>query len=139
MLSLKKDTPYLTISNQYTLLALVVEPVAGTYAVMKFLGKEGYRYIVNRCMALTYLLMKKLKIDVHPVIDPVMNIVALSVLDPKTIRKELANKFGWQVSITKQPPSIRLVVMPHMTEENIIAFVQDLKKVLEHLKTSANV
>ncbi len=141
MLSLKVDTPYLTISNQYTLTGTRSgASVAGTYAVMKFLGKEGYRYIVNRCMALTYLLIEEAKkIDVHPVIDPVMNIVALSVLDPKTIRKELANKFGWQVSITKQPPSIRLVVMPHMTEENIIAFVQDLKKVLEHLKTSANV
>jgi len=130
--SLRVDTPYLTISSQCTLTGTRSgASVAGTYAVMRYLGKEGYRQIVDRCMKLTHLLLEEVKkIGVNPVIDPLMNIVALSVSEPKKIRKELATQFGWQVSITKHPSSIRLVVMPHMTEENIIAFVQDLKTVL---------
>jgi tyrosine decarboxylase/aspartate 1-decarboxylase len=135
---LKVDTPYLTISSQCTLTGTRSgASVAGTYAVMKHLGKEGYQQVVNKCMKLTNLLLDETKnIGVKPVIDPVMNIVALSVEEPKKIRTELATQFGWQVSVTKQPSSIRLVVMPHMTEENILAFVRDLKTVIQQLQSS---
>lgn len=135
---LRVDTPYLTISSQCTLTGTRSgASVAGTYAVMKHLGKEGYRQVVDRCMSLTHLLLKEVRnIGVNPVIDPVMNIIALSVSQPKKIRKELATQFGWQVSITKQPSSIRLVIMPHMTEANILAFVRDLKHVLQQVQCS---
>lgn len=135
---LKVDTPYLTISSQCTLTGTRSgASVASTYAVMKHLGKEGYQQVVNKCMKLTNLLLDETKnIGVKPVIDPVMNIVALSVEEPKKIRTELATQFGWQVSVTKQPSSIRLVVMPHMTEENILAFVRDLKTVIQQLQSS---
>jgi tyrosine decarboxylase/aspartate 1-decarboxylase len=135
---LRVDTPYLTISSQCTLTGTRSgASVAATYAVMKHLGKDGYRQIVNRCMLLTHLLLKEAKdIGLNPVIDPVMNIVALSVPQPKKVRKELATQFGWQVSITKQPSSIRLVIMPHMTEANIVAFVKDLKYVLQQVQCS---
>jgi tyrosine decarboxylase/aspartate 1-decarboxylase len=135
---LKVDTPYLTISSQCTLTGTRSgASVAGTYAVMKHLGKEGYQQVVNKCMKLTNLLLEETKnIGIKPVIDPVMNIVALSVEEPKKIRTELATQFGWQVSVTKQPSSIRLVVMPHMTEENILAFVRDLKTVIQQLQSS---
>ncbi|WP_370574438.1 tyrosine decarboxylase MfnA [Methanomethylovorans sp.] len=137
---LRVDTPYLTISSQFTLTGTRSgASVAGTYAVMKHLGKEGYCQIVDRCMSLTHLLLNEVRnIGVNPVIDPVMNIIALSVSQPKKIRKELATQFGWQVSITKQPPSIRLVIMPHMTEANILAFSRDLKHVLEQVQFSEN-
>ncbi len=135
---LKVDTPYLTISSQCTLTGTRSgASVAGTYAVMKHLGKEGYQQIVNKCMNLTYLLLEEIKgSELKPVIDPVMNIVALSVAEPKKIRKELATQFGWQVSVTKQPSSIRLVLMPHMTEENIVLFVNDLKNIIQQLQSS---
>ncbi|MCC7575703.1 MAG: tyrosine decarboxylase MfnA, partial [Methanomethylovorans sp.] len=83
------------------------------------------------------LLLEQTKnIGIKPVIDPLMNIVALSVPEPKKVRKELATQFGWQVSITKHPSSIRLVIMPHITEANILNFVNDLKIVLQQLQYS---
>ena len=135
---LKVDTPYLTISSQCTLTGTRSgASVASTYAVMKYLGKEGYQQIVDKCMKLTNLLLEQTKnIGIKPVIDPLMNIVALSVPEPKKVRKELATQFGWQVSITKHPSSIRLVIMPHITEENILNFVNDLKIVLQQLQYS---
>jgi tyrosine decarboxylase/aspartate 1-decarboxylase len=137
---LRVDTPYLTISSQCTLTGTRSgASVAATYAVMKHLGREGYNQVINRCMSLTQLLLQEVKkIGLQPVIDPVMNILALSVSQPKKIRKELATQFGWQVSVTKQPLSIRLVIMPHMTEENILAFVRDLKSVLDQIEFSEN-
>lgn len=135
---LRVDTPYLTISSQCTLTGTRSgASVAATYAVMKHLGRDGYTQVVSRCMSLTQLLLQETeKIGLHPVIDPVMNILALSVSQPKKIRKELATRFGWQVSVTRQPLSIRLVIMPHMTEANILAFVNDLKSVLDQFEPS---
>jgi len=137
---LRVDTPYLTISSQCTLTGTRSgASVAATYAVMKHLGRDGYTQVVSRCMSLTQLLLQEAeKIGLHPVIDPVMNILALSVCQPKKIRKELANQFGWQVSVTREPLSIRLVIMPHMTEANILAFVKDLKSVLDQFESSEN-
>jgi tyrosine decarboxylase/aspartate 1-decarboxylase len=137
---LRVDTPYLTISSQCTLTGTRSgASVAATYAVMKHLGRDGYTQVVSRCMSLTQLLLQEAeKIGLHPVIDPVMNILALSVCQPKKIRKELANQFGWQVSVTREPLSIRLVIMPLMTESNILAFVKDLKSVLDQFESSDN-
>ncbi|MDY0386769.1 MAG: tyrosine decarboxylase MfnA [Methanolobus sp.] len=131
--SLKADTPYLTVSTQYTLTGTRSgAAVAATYAVMNFLGKEGYRKIVAQCMELTHYLLKKLAdIDVHSLIEPVMNVVALEVPKPDIIRSKLAKEFNWQVSITQNPHGLRLVIMPHVTFEMIDSFVQDLKQVLQ--------
>ncbi|MBC7196609.1 MAG: tyrosine decarboxylase MfnA [Deferribacterales bacterium] len=136
--SLKVETPYLTINSQFTLTGTRSgASVAATYAVMKHLGKEGYRKIVDRCISLTQLLIKETKsIGLSPVIDPVMNIIALYVPDPRKIREELALNYGWQVSITKEPSSIRLVIMPHMTEETILSFVRDLNIVINQSASS---
>jgi tyrosine decarboxylase/aspartate 1-decarboxylase len=131
--SLKADTPYLTVSTQYTLTGTRSgAAVAATYAVMNFLGKEGYRKIVAQYMELTHYLLKKLAdIDVHSLIEPVMNVVALEVPKPDIIRSKLAKEFNWQVSITQNPHGLRLVIMPHVTFEMIDSFVQDLKQVLQ--------
>lgn len=131
--SLKADTPYLTVSTQCTLTGTRSgAAVAATYAVMNFLGKEGYRKIVSQCMELTHYLLKKLAdIDVHPLIEPVMNVVALEVPKSDIVRSKLAKEFNWQVSITQNPHGLRLVIMPHVTFEMIDSFVEDLKQVLQ--------
>jgi tyrosine decarboxylase/aspartate 1-decarboxylase len=131
--SLKADTPYLTVSTQYTLTGTRSgAAVAATYAVMNFLGKEGYRKTVSRCMELTdYLLASLAEINVYPLIKPVMNVVALEVPEPDVVRSRLAKEFNWQVSITQKPHGLRLVIMPHVTFEMIDSFVQDLKQVLQ--------
>ncbi|WMW21722.1 tyrosine decarboxylase MfnA [Methanolobus mangrovi] len=131
--SLRADTPYLTVSTQYTLTGTRSgAAVAATYAVMKFMGKEGYRKTVSQCMELTrYLLSRLTEINIHPLVEPVMNVVALEVPEPDLIRSRLAKEYNWQVSITQNPHGLRLVIMPHVTIEMIDSFVQDLKQVLQ--------
>ncbi|WP_407283176.1 tyrosine decarboxylase MfnA [Methanolobus sp. WCC1] len=133
--SLKADTPYLTVSTQYTLTGTRSgAAVAATYAVMNYLGKEGYRKTVSRCMELTdYLLDKLAELDIHLLIKPVMNVVALEVPECDLVRSKLAKEFNWQVSITQNPHGLRLVIMPHVSFEMIDSFVADLKKVLDTL------
>lgn len=104
---------------------------AATYAVMRYLGKEGYEHIVSRCMENSRSLYDRLAdMGLDPVIDPVLNIVTFFANDAMSVRRKLAEK-GWYVSTTRDPVSLRMVVMPHVTEEAIISYVSDLERVLE--------
>lgn len=133
--SLKVDTPYLTTKAQFTLTGTRSgASAAATYAVMKHLGREGYRKNVQYCMQLTAKLVEEArKLGFEPLIEPVMNVVALRVPNPDLVREQLLNKFGWNVSITRAPRSLRLVLMPHNTSRDVEEFLQDLKKVIAEL------
>ncbi|AKB30689.1 L-tyrosine decarboxylase [Methanosarcina siciliae T4/M] len=129
--SLKVNTPYLTTKAQFTLTGTRSgASAAATCAVMKYLGNEGYRKNVHYCMQLTEKLVTEArKIGFEPLLEPVMNVVALKVPNPDLVREQLLERFGWNVSITRIPRALRLVLMPHNTLEDIELFVQDLKKV----------
>ncbi len=129
--SLKVSTPYLTTKAQFTLTGTRSgASAAATYAVMKYLGCEGYRKNVQYCMQLTKKLVEEArKLGFEPLIEPVMNVVALRVPSPDLVRKQLLENFGWNVSITRDPRSLRLVLMPHNTDKDIEEFLEDLKKV----------
>jgi tyrosine decarboxylase/aspartate 1-decarboxylase len=128
----------LEINAQY-LTSMVQTSLAGTrsgasaasaYAVMRYLGREGYRQIVATCMENTRILQEQLiDIGMEPVIEPVLNIVTARTTDPVGVRKRLAEK-RWYVSTTAHPCALRMVVMPHVTADVINAFTTDLKKVV---------
>jgi len=129
--SLRVSTPYLTTKAQFTLTGTRSgASAAATYAVMKHLGREGYRKNVQYCMQLTEKLVKGArKLGFEPLIEPIMNVVALRVPNPDLVREQLLKRFGWNVSITRNPRSLRLVLMPHNTARDIEEFLQDLKKI----------
>ncbi|MHC1756181.1 MAG: tyrosine decarboxylase MfnA [Methanosarcina sp.] len=129
--SLKVNTPYLTTKSQFTLTGTRSgASAAATCAVMKYLGHEGYRKNVQYCMQLTVkLITEARKIGFEPLLEPVMNVVALKVPDPDLVREQLLERFGWNVSITRTPRALRLVLMPHNTPEDINIFLRDLKTV----------
>jgi len=133
--SLKVNTPYLTTKAQFTLTGTRSgASAAATYAVMKHLGRKGYRKNVQYCMQLTAKLVEEArKLGFEPLIEPVMNVVALRVPNPDLVREQLLRKFGWNVSITRTPRSLRLVLMPHNTARDIEEFLRDLKKVTAEL------
>ena len=133
--SLKVNTPYLTTKSQFTLTGTRSgASAAATFAVMKHLGREGYAKNVQYCMQLTAKLVEEArKVGFEPLIEPVMNVVALKVPNPDRVREQLLRKFGWNVSITRNPRSLRLVLMPHNTAKDIEEFLQDLKKVTSEL------
>lgn len=142
-------TPYLTSKYQSTLTGTRSgASVAATYAVMKHLGREGYQKNVAYCMDLTNHFQNELiKIGLKPHISPQINIVTVRVCKrsehsagivsgedyekTERIRKELLEKYGWNVSATKTIPALRFVLMPHVTKEEISALISDLKKILD--------
>jgi tyrosine decarboxylase/aspartate 1-decarboxylase len=103
---------------------------AATYAVMRYLGRDGYRNIVAQCMENTALLVDLLgDFGLEPVIDPVMNIAAFDVPDPLAVRRKLCD-YNWYVSTTVRPRALRMVIMPHVTAEVVRVFAADLKQVV---------
>ena len=129
LLPLEIDTPYLTIRKQHSLAGTRSgAAVAAAYAVMMHLGMDGYRKLVGGCMKMTHRLVEGVRgFGIEPLIEPVMNIVALDVPDLDKVRKELRKK-GWITSITRTPQAMRLIIMPHLSEESIGMFISDFGK-----------
>lgn len=129
---LEIHTPYLSISKQYSLTGTRSgAAVASTYAVMKHLGKEGYRSVIDQCMEQTEkIAIGAEAMGIETVIDPVMNVLALRVPNADDVRKRLLDEFGWHVSITRNPRALRLVVMPHINGNTVDLFLNDLAKLI---------
>ncbi|RQD90149.1 tyrosine decarboxylase MfnA [Methanosalsum natronophilum] len=134
--NLETSTPYLTSKSQYSLTGTRTgATVAATFAVLKYLGQEGYSKYVEYCMYLTNKLISGAhKIQIYPLIDPVMNVVVLQVNKPEEVRNYLREKYGWYVSITRNPKCLRIILMPHITENDVEHFLIDLEKTVEYLK-----
>ncbi len=132
--ALETETHYLTRARQASLTGTRSgAAAAATYAVMMHLGREGFQSMVDYCMDLTaHLVAGARKIGVEPVIEPIMNVVALSVPSPAEVREELM-KLDWHVSMTREPNrALRLILMGHMSREKIDLFLGDLNTILEN-------
>ncbi len=132
--ALETETYYLTKARQASLTGTRSgAAAAATYAVIMHLGREGFKEMVDYCMDLTHYLVKGAKeIGISPAIEPVMNVVTLEVPSPAKVREELMKR-DWHVSLTREPNrALRLILMRHMTLENIDLFLEDLKAVLDN-------
>ncbi|MCU0637823.1 MAG: tyrosine decarboxylase MfnA [Methanothrix sp.] len=130
--ALETETHYLTRARQASLTGTRSgAAAAATYAVMMHLGREGFKEIVDYCMDLTHHLVEGArKIGIEPVIEPIMNVVALSVPSTAEVREDLM-KLGWHVSMTREPNrALRLILMKHMDRDRIDLFLADLRAVL---------
>jgi tyrosine decarboxylase/aspartate 1-decarboxylase len=126
-------TPYLTTKEQCSLTGTRSgASVAATYAVLKFLGWEGLKAVVDECMRLTRLLVDGAKaLGIQPVIEPVMNVVTLQLPEAEVTRVAQALEARrWRVSVTRKPKALRMVVMPHIDEETLRLFLEDLAEVV---------
>jgi tyrosine decarboxylase / aspartate 1-decarboxylase len=133
--ALETETHYLTKARQASLTGTRSgAAAAATYAVMMHLGREGFKEMVDYCMDLTHHLVRGAReIGISPAIEPIMNVVALEVPSPAKVREELM-KLGWHVSMTREPNrALRLILMKHMTRENIDLFLRDLQEVCRKL------
>ncbi|MEE9564538.1 MAG: tyrosine decarboxylase MfnA, partial [Candidatus Hydrothermarchaeaceae archaeon] len=126
---IEKRSPYLTEKKHYTLTGTRTgASAAAVYAILSLLGREGYRENVEKCMELTMTLYEEMKKLGLRVIKPTMNILVFGRENQDAISKGLADK-GWSISRTAKG-EIRLVIMPHVTDESVNAFVKDLKEIL---------
>lgn len=108
-------TPYLTVRNVYTLTGTRPGgPVAGAFAVLEYLGREGMRSIVRGCMENTARLIAGLEtFGIPRATTPDVN-VATFICD--------RTPEGWQVSRTRRG-HLRIVCMPHVSRDEVEAFI----------------
>jgi tyrosine decarboxylase/aspartate 1-decarboxylase len=127
---IKTETPYLTDQYQYTFVGTRTGAAAASaWAVFRFLGMEGFKKVVGKCMKTTQLFADGLsEAGFKLVVEPTLNIVAFRS-DKGT--KHLAEKLwesGWFVSYVPRYDCIRIVVMPHVKKQHAMAFLKDAIK-----------
>ena len=124
------ETPYLTEDRQSTIVGTRTgASTAATWALIKYLGKEGYRKVSKQCMDITKMLYDGLiKSGFEPVTEPQLNIVAFKSNEYSVddLAERLEN-LGWAVSKSSYPRAIRVIVMPHIKEHHVKMFIEDLK------------
>ncbi len=126
------ETPYLTEDLQSTIVGTRTgAATAATWALLKHLGREGYREVATSCMEITYKLAEGVKnAGFDLVTEPELNIVPFtsSEIPVDEIARRLEHR-GWAVSLASYPRAIRIIVMPHLKEEHINAFLDDLRAI----------
>jgi tyrosine decarboxylase/aspartate 1-decarboxylase len=127
---IKTETPYLTEDVQYTFSGTRTgASVAATWAVFESLGREGFRKTVAHCIELTELLSSELESQGFKLVSrPTLNIVAFRCSDSKSLIERLRRR-GWFVSYVPRLDCVRIVVMPHLRKQYIMAFLKDLREI----------
>jgi len=109
--------------------------VIAVWALLKHLGKEGYKSVVSRCVRLTYKLAEEIKRikGLEVVISPTMNILGIKseVFNINQVAQEL-RVHNWAVSLF--PNHIRIVVMPHVRKQHVDRFLEDLEEIAGRLE-----
>ena len=126
------DSPYLTVKTQSTIVGTRSGAAsAATYAIMKYLGNEGYEKLAGNLMDNTHYFKEGLeKIGYDVVVEPELNIVAFN--HPDMEADDLADKLedlGWRVSVAKCPVAIRVVLMNHITKQHLTDLLDDLTEI----------
>ena len=125
------ETPYISSEKQAGILG--TRPggaVASAYAVSEYLGIEGYKEIVKKCINNTKYLKEKIEdIGLNLLTEPVTNVIPIKLKNPDKIEKKLT-KEGYKVNNMRRLSSIRIVVMPHVTKKVIDKFLPVFEKVL---------
>ncbi|MFX1275106.1 MAG: tyrosine decarboxylase MfnA [Promethearchaeota archaeon] len=112
--------------------------VIAFWAILKYLGIEGYNKIIKQCMENTEYLTKRInEIDgVKLAADPVMNVLGITTENGESIC-ELDDEFRkrhWMLGKFTEFNLIRVVIMPHVTKEHLFRFTEDLEDIIKNLK-----
>jgi tyrosine decarboxylase/aspartate 1-decarboxylase len=130
------DTPYLTYKQQSTIVGTRLgASSAAIFALMKYLGREGYAKFAEECMENTRFLSSGLKdLGYELVCEPKLNIIGFN--HPKLSTKDLAGeleKREWRVSMSKCPEAVRIIMMRHIKHDNIVDLLSDLEDIKNNL------
>lgn len=124
---LSVPSPYVSVERQPTLQGTRPGAApAAVWAVMEHLGAEGYTRVVQECFRVTAALAEGLRArGFAPVREPELNIVAFRVEDPVGTRARLREK-GYLLSLAPLSQGLKVVVMPHVTDKAVAAFLDVL-------------
>lgn len=106
------------------------------WALLKHMGRQGYRNIIKRCMQMTLKLASGIEqIDgLRLVTRPTLNIVGIRSEGSSTeLLAQTLRRRGWAIALF--PGHIRIVVMPHVTAAHIDVFLEDLNDAVKKLKS----
>ena len=127
------DSPYLTVKTQSTIVGTRLgASAAATYAVMNYFGRVGYVKLASELMDNTLFLYENLKkLSYEVICKPQLNIVAFN--HPTIETHDFAQKLeslGWEVSVSKCPVAIRVILMNHIKKNHLEDFIKDLEKLI---------
>ena len=134
--SISVNSPYLTIKHQSTIVGTRMGATsAATFAVMKYLGRDGYARLAKESLDDALFLARSVEdLGYELVVEPKLNIVAFNHPDLETDElAELLEKRDWKVSCSHCPKAIRIILMNHIKREHIVEFIQDLKDISESI------
>ena len=132
--SISVESPYISCERQAGILGTRSgAPVAAAYAVVRYLGFQGYQNMVESCMKVTSYTKKRIEeLGLSLVIDPTMNVVGVKLRNPQKVVKKLSEK-GWRVNKIERLSCMRLVLMPQITKKIIDEFIPVLKSTCEEV------
>ena len=112
--------------------------VIAFWAILKYLGIEGFVKIIKECMDNTNYLVKlvsEIK-GIKLVATPEMNIVGITTESGKKIIKidEELRKRNWMLGKFIDFNLIRVVIMPHVKKNHLLKFANDLEDITKTLK-----
>ena len=111
------ETPYLTVKQAYSLTG--TRPgasIAAAWAVIRYLGIDGYTSLVSGCMENTRRLIEGMEaFGVRRKVTPDVNV---ATFEHVTVPKP------WIVSYTRNG-DLRIVCMPHVTRDVVESFLID--------------
>ncbi|MHA1672369.1 MAG: tyrosine decarboxylase MfnA [Promethearchaeota archaeon] len=111
-------------------------PVIAFWGLIQYLGFQGFSQIIKKSWNLTLLLQEYLSdIPQLRVVAPSqMNVLGIQFSNPsKNNTRRLNQKLrdrGWYLGHFDQWDLLRFVMMPHVTDEHLGAFIGDLKLIL---------
>ena len=128
---IKTETPYLTDSYQYTFVGTRTgASAASAWAVFSYLGVEGFKKVVDKCMKTPAFLLMDLKMRVLS-LSWSQHLTSWLSAARRALRVWLRSfgSSGWFVSYVPRYDCIRIVVMPHVKKRHAEAFLKDLAEI----------
>jgi tyrosine decarboxylase/aspartate 1-decarboxylase len=134
------DIPYLAGGN-FKHFHIVGTRSGGTviafWAILKFLGKNGFNKIIKTCMENTKYLVKRINEikGIKLVTEPIMNVVGITTESGESICQidEELRKRNWMLGKFEEFNLIRIVIMPHVQKTHLQSFIKDLEKIIKKI------
>ena len=126
---LRFEADYLPAGSQLGMLGTrSAGPVAATWAMLNYLGREGYEGIARRLMAtLSFLEQEVASAGLKLVVEPEVPVACISARDDRSAMKALWER-GLYVYTCGVASGVRVVVMPHVTEDKVRRLVSALRE-----------
>ena len=113
-------------------------PIIAFWVILKYLGFNGFKEIVKKCMENTeYLVQRISEIQgVRIATNPVLNIVGITTENGDSVceLEQALRKNLWMLGKFNDLNLIRIVIMPHVKREHLSRFADDLEKIVKKLK-----